>query len=1229
MAATALKRQKPVGSADWIAAEKENVMQLVDQEMEEVEFPVRHELDWLNEHMAEVFRGDHLNVTEIFKTPGKLRGKTPRTIRKHKTPAGQTRIPLSDIFSAQNAQNSPLPTSRFNQEISKLAVAKEPLQKPLPTQSQNSNLNYNADSGYHGMPDEDRMDVDVIPSSQATEPAPEPEKEAEQEQEPQPDSEPERETATQHVDDLTLLAEDHNDKSPSVARRTTEDSFHSAREIAPSKENTMDFEYSPSPQRHHLLHSIYPTIQPEKDATLPPPQPVVSETEKPTLSESQEHNTTLDHFDDIGSPSDKSTPERPLIRKSSLTFASLPAREPLKKSMGGSRMSRISQIDPSKNSHLGRLTGGARITQFHIEEKNRHFNNTESDPKAPAHEDSDSDARATKLHNKSSTQLLHEKINMLGKTQSMRGTKSIASIAPLTAQQIAYPEIPTSRPEPSGDAWKTVTRGDTPKADDQPKPLSSPFLVRTSHLAKDHNVDIIDKHKATLPSSSQDEFETLGPLRTGTPEQHLPVPRPLISHRKSASASSVIGSPPPATAESLSKHATVRDNPKSSTTPVNSPKRYEGPLSASKSKLHSIMKSAKGLFSSSASVSAAAKEAISPNATRSQLTGYPNIDSVFSKTMSQKPASGSPVKQEGRRTRSSTEKEERRKKEELKERQRLEEQLEKARDLEKTKASRLKTVQNLPPVTQKLDAVVPPPAPGSRSSPRKLQPAPKPTSREPEPRREEDNKFAVPTLPLNQLKKKDRRPVKPTRETQKSRPQPVSIKIGTLSQRIPLTLAPSAPSIQDSAPTPTLTKQLSVKKASIASSQTSASTSSFKSSTTASSAKSKATLAAEKRDQKQRREAQQRREADRKQVAQQEEARRQEQLGAEAERRERERLAADDPKSAAKKQAIEKRRLENARKAQQQKTQQPTPVNDMNVPSHQEKASFQSSQRTDMGAARPASRLHSVQPASRPQPIINPAKPPKRANEEEAVQTTSSKRRKTDEEVAVEPPTRPTMAPPIRQSSVRKEFKAQVVPPGYATATTMSQSQVGVSLFKHPSNSVRPLQTPGHSQAGIGRSAHPLEMSKFASGKIPFADSNPSHPAAHKTPGNTSAQKVIRASPAYPHGENIKLPEIPTDSEDEDSDAEPYHVPEWAKEENLRNILIEQEGKDGEMVFGPTAPLHMEEIFKDNKDRLRKFRDRTSSANWAGTDALTMEEIRWDMEQRERLKREGGWTFGV
>jgi hypothetical protein len=56
------RAKQPVGSAAWFSAEKENISHLVDQEMEEVEYPIGHEVAWLNEHMAEVFSKNKLSV---------------------------------------------------------------------------------------------------------------------------------------------------------------------------------------------------------------------------------------------------------------------------------------------------------------------------------------------------------------------------------------------------------------------------------------------------------------------------------------------------------------------------------------------------------------------------------------------------------------------------------------------------------------------------------------------------------------------------------------------------------------------------------------------------------------------------------------------------------------------------------------------------------------------------------------------------------------------------------------------------------------------------------------------------------------------------------------------------------------------------------------------------------------------------------------------------------------
>lgn len=90
-----------VGSEAWVAEHRNHALDVASQEAEEFSFSARNELDWLNEHMAEIFSENQVYdslwiygqrphsltdgyrpVAELFKTPGKLRGKTPRTVKK-------------------------------------------------------------------------------------------------------------------------------------------------------------------------------------------------------------------------------------------------------------------------------------------------------------------------------------------------------------------------------------------------------------------------------------------------------------------------------------------------------------------------------------------------------------------------------------------------------------------------------------------------------------------------------------------------------------------------------------------------------------------------------------------------------------------------------------------------------------------------------------------------------------------------------------------------------------------------------------------------------------------------------------------------------------------------------------------------------------------------------------------------------------------------------------------
>ncbi|KAL4892773.1 hypothetical protein BDV59DRAFT_179727 [Aspergillus ambiguus] len=1240
MAATGARARKPVGSAAWIATEKENFVQLVNQEMEEVEYPVRHEMDWLNEHMAEIFSSNQFNLKEAFKTPGKMRGKTPRTARKRD--ANEARVPLSEIFSASHnkfeskisaspaAHRSPAKPSPAKTAIptpTKAKNASDPDSQPeYPdlTQNLNSFPQYNTDSGYNGMPggeaEEDGEDDDMVLTQM----------------------QPESQTSTQPINDDPFTTGSQEPPS-SVDRRTTSASFHSAQEEVRQRAETaepMQVDTTPKqsievhpPPPHTSLKKIMkqkqepqePANESEKQPTdaakSSPMKPSATQPYEPTNVENTDDKDemALDNLDDIGSPSDGSTPERPPIRKSSLTFASLPAREPLtKKSLGGPRTSRTSHVDLAKinagvSGYLGRQTGAHRTTQVAFDETATQADRMDIDQSKEQPRESDTDSRVSKLHNKSSTQRLHEKISMLGKLQPSRPTKSIPSVSGLSSQ-VTYPELPAAKSDAKRESLSRKSREtpgpETSKAtenDDWIKPLESPYRTNISKS----QTDLEKRTGQETGSNSEGDVAALNRDQKTNEDPVRPNSRHALESLRGKSSTPVLSSP------YRSGHQKAQSVPQIdsyiSTTPVGSPQRQDEPLSASKSRLQSIVDSAKGLFTNSGESSAAARlEASSPEEPRLRHVKT-DISTLKEAKKEFLPQPESPPRQEGRRTRSSTEREEKRKQREREERQR-EEEAEKNRQEEKERfAAQEKASKDYEGHEDHMRAP---------SSPHKVQ---QKHSKDPEPSLEAPSRTRAQSVSQQPLKQNDRRPLKPTREAlQKSKPQPqpVSIRVGSaLSRQIPLasSTVSSVTEATATAPTPaSTTKQPSIKKkTSNTSLHTAASNSSFKSSVSSQSQR-KAQLASERKRENEEREArrkeEQKRDLERKRAArQQEEARRQEMRNrAEAERRERH--TAEDPKKTAQMQAIEKWRLENARRLERQGSQQP---NDMGS-FQQEKSASQSTRELP----RPTSRLGSVQPFNRsinpPQP--NPAKPPKRGLDEEAsrrpatakpgmMQPSGDKRRRTED--GQNPVTRPTMAPPIRQSSNRKESNIRKEPTKHSIygLPQASTHQAGSSIFK---------------TAQPQRPAHPMDLSKYASGKIPFAE--PAN-ASSKTPGTSSSQKAPKPSPNYPNGENINLPEIATDSEDEDSDAEMLPVPKWAQPKELESLLRQQEGMEVDSIFGPIAPFSLEETFKSDK-KIKKFRERTSSANWSGPDGLTQDEIRKDLAERQRLRLNGGWTFG-
>jgi hypothetical protein len=224
----------------------------------------------------------------------------------------------------------------------------------------------------------------------------------------------------------------------------------------------------------------------------------------------------------------------------------------------------------------------------------------------------------------------------------------------------------------------------------------------------------------------------------------------------------------------------------------------------------------------------------------------------------------------------------------------------------------------------------------------------------------------------------------------------------------------------------------------------------------------------------------------------------------------------------------------------------------------------------------------------------------------------------------------PRVGRPQPQAMEKPKAQAPAPRADLGTARPMSRLQTVQDANRinvPPINPAKPAKRPflGENEETIYRPAkRPSQQAKmnpitpahasFAKGKIPFAESARA----------SQAQPAQSSQGQYSNSDDIKLPEIMTDSEDEDSDNE-FQQPSWVNTPNLREMLSTQQLMDPEAIFGPIAPLNMEQVFP-NKERHKRFRERTSSAYWVH-DQVTDEEKRKEREARERLVREGAWTY--
>ncbi|KAJ3734847.1 hypothetical protein DFJ43DRAFT_1061898 [Lentinula guzmanii] len=202
---------------------------------------------------------------------------------------------------------------------------------------------------------------------------------------------------------------------------------------------------------------------------------------------------------------------------------------------------------------------------------------------------------------------------------------------------------------------------------------------------------------------------------------------------------------------------------------------------------------------------------------------------------------------------------------------------------------------------------------------------------------------------------------------------------------------------------------------------------------------------------------------------------------------------------------------------------------------------------------------------------------------------------------------------------IKKAPSKMVPPPNSKSAFKPTQKATGL----HSSTSTNPLHSSTTSSAIAGPSNKaPLAIAKLKAktpAKAPIVDEEIAHPSQHvqnQMAARVKAQlEAARSEPAVP-SESIELPEV--DSEYSDSDDEDrvkkFDPPHWAQSPELRQALMDQSSINPDNIFGPIRPLRMEEIFRSRSNR---FRARTSSANWVGTDQLTLD------EEREYARRMG------
>lgn len=498
-----------------------------------------------------------------------------------------------------------------------------------------------------------------------------------------------------------------------------------------------------------------PSAQAEQDNTVPAYHEATTEAALETgILEDAEDDVTR-------SPSDGSSPIRPLVRKSSLNFASLPAREPMTSNKSlGTRMSRTSHFDQTRTSYYPRQTGGksSGVRQDELQD-----DEVAMDVENVAELVGDKDSVLT-AQSKSYTQRLQDQISMLGKSQagaprpskSSHNTANTQSSYLTTQSQITQPShsAAEAKPQPSPRYQQTArTPGAFPQ-DDEDDWIAPPTTTKKlafnpssrPSLAKSHSTGVMEGLRGTSTigvaglDMRRDQMDMAQPRAPFHSPDKPPISHPeqrFANHSKSISVpvmrQNIFGN---MTGQDIVRKGVSVSNPivegghndgmaaapKSPPKSIRDSPTKHNALKQVKNKFSSILKGSKGLSVSNTALSAESKASLQDSPSVAKMHSqynksveslcseneaqplYPDLSKLVSSESQAGTGSTSPV---SRKTLASSERDKRdqkQKENEDKQARLLAEQvdkLERARELEREKVRQEKAVREKQVAAQK------------------------------------------------------------------------------------------------------------------------------------------------------------------------------------------------------------------------------------------------------------------------------------------------------------------------------------------------------------------------------------------------------------------------------------------------------------------------------------------------------------------------------------------------